>query len=540
MRHLATLLLLTCLWDGAVACAEEPLPQWERMDPGLGETRFVAIAVDEARVFAATPHTLYESTDHGVRWESRFQTPGSTTIRRIAVGGTKQSAILVATDQGLYGSFDRSHQWVRVFQGIGDEEAYGTYVAFHPGHPEIVLLGTRHGLFISRDEGRHWQPVNATFSAQDIVQCAFDPTDPARVFLVTASELYTGNLATGEWQRRFSHVVTHSAVEEVPTVTTDADTRDEAEASRQQLGAVALDPRHASTLYLTGPMGFQMSRDGGKTWRPLTRSGLLSTAISRLVPYAHSPLVIYAATAQGIARYEPDHDRWRTLTHGLASGAVNDLAVTAHDLWAATDNGLYRAHVIVDAFAADTFPAARDLLSNFVHEPTMNQVREVAIRYAEVHPGKIAAWRTQARLRAVLPKISVTSGTNATDFRHWDTGSNPDSLLRGERDLDWDANISWDLADLIWSDEQTSIDSRSKLMVELRDDLVNEVTRTYFERRRLQVALLTDPLADPRETLERELRIQELTALIDGLTGGYFSHNITPQHKERSADGTRD
>ena len=63
-------------------------------------------------------------------------------------------------------------------------------------------------------------------------------------------------------------------------------------------------------------------------------------------------------------------------------------------------------------------------------------------------------------------------------------------------------------------------------MVQLRDDIVDEITRTYFERRRLQIALLTNPPPDEQKALERELRVQELTALIDGLTGGEFSKRM--------------
>ena len=63
-------------------------------------------------------------------------------------------------------------------------------------------------------------------------------------------------------------------------------------------------------------------------------------------------------------------------------------------------------------------------------------------------------------------------------------------------------------------------------MAQLRDDIVNEVTRTYFERRRLQVKLLTNPPANQQMVLEQELRLQELTALIDGLTGGRFSGSM--------------
>ena len=55
---------------------------------------------------------------------------------------------------------------------------------------------------------------------------------------------------------------------------------------------------------------------------------------------------------------------------------------------------------------------------------------------------------------------------------------------------------------------------------------MNEVTRTYFERRRLQIEIMASPPNDLKVSLEKELRLQELTADIDALTGGYFSKQL--------------
>ncbi|MDP1852882.1 MAG: hypothetical protein Q8L26_01545 [Candidatus Omnitrophota bacterium] len=63
-------------------------------------------------------------------------------------------------------------------------------------------------------------------------------------------------------------------------------------------------------------------------------------------------------------------------------------------------------------------------------------------------------------------------------------------------------------------------------MVELRDDILNEVTRLYYERRRLQAEIFLSPPDEPRIKIEKELRLQELTASIDGLTGGYLSGQL--------------
>ncbi len=64
------------------------------------------------------------------------------------------------------------------------------------------------------------------------------------------------------------------------------------------------------------------------------------------------------------------------------------------------------------------------------------------------------------------------------------------------------------------------------LVVELRDDILNEVTRLYFERRRLQAEILLSAPLDKKEGTEKTLRLAELTASIDALTGGYFSREL--------------
>ena len=63
-------------------------------------------------------------------------------------------------------------------------------------------------------------------------------------------------------------------------------------------------------------------------------------------------------------------------------------------------------------------------------------------------------------------------------------------------------------------------------MAELRDDVLNEVTHLYFERRRVQTDMLLNPIQEASGDTERRLRLEELTADIDGLTGGYLSARL--------------
>ncbi|MBI4335210.1 MAG: hypothetical protein HY589_00980 [Candidatus Omnitrophica bacterium] len=163
---------------------------------------------------------------------------------------------------------------------------------------------------------------------------------------------------------------------------------------------------------------------------------------------------------------------------------------------------------------------AAEILARFDHEPSIHEVQKAAVRYAEVHKEKIDGWRRNAKRKALLPKVSVGVDESKGDYYY-------NGTLRGkDQDTGWDITASWDLGDLIWNNDQNSIDVRSRLMVQLRDDILNNITRLYFERRKLQIDLLINPPKNVQSKLEKELRLQELTAGIDALTGGWFSKMI--------------
>jgi len=63
-------------------------------------------------------------------------------------------------------------------------------------------------------------------------------------------------------------------------------------------------------------------------------------------------------------------------------------------------------------------------------------------------------------------------------------------------------------------------------VVQLRDDILDEVTKLYFERIRVKCEIDNLSIEERKKRFEKELRLAELTASIDALTGGYFSQNL--------------
>ncbi|MFH0771856.1 MAG: hypothetical protein V1933_04490 [Candidatus Omnitrophota bacterium] len=166
--------------------------------------------------------------------------------------------------------------------------------------------------------------------------------------------------------------------------------------------------------------------------------------------------------------------------------------------------------------------------SSSLCEPSIGQLQRAAIRYAEVEPNKILNWRRRAALKALLPEVSVGYDRDIGDtidvYNYG--GKTTYSIGPDDKSHGFDLSAKWDLGDLIYNDDQTSIDSRSKLMVQLRNDILDQLNTAYFERKKLLRQL--EKILDEKNQVfvEKEIRIEELTATIDGLTGGYLSERI--------------
>jgi hypothetical protein len=90
-----------------------------------------------------------------------------------------------------------------------------------------------------------------------------------------------------------------------------------------------------------------------------------------------------------------------------------------------------------------------------------------------------------------------------------------------DRDFEVGVTLSWDFGDVLYHPEAIDVSRESREVVELRDEVLDEVTQLYFARRRVLLDLL-----EARPLLERtrlRLRADELAAGLDAWTGGWFS-----------------
>jgi len=178
------------------------------------------------------------------------------------------------------------------------------------------------------------------------------------------------------------------------------------------------------------------------------------------------------------------------------------------------------------------YSSVAQVLKQFDHEPNIREVQTMAMSYSKTNPELVASWLASVKRAYALPKLNVqyekemdqstrydyiASGSDLTSQEDYAQLENDDKIV---------VKLEWRLDKLIMSSEQIRIINEAQKTVKLREKLLDEVTRLYFDRRRLQVETLLNPSNSLKDRIESTLREQEMRANLDALTGGAFSSAV--------------
>lgn len=156
------------------------------------------------------------------------------------------------------------------------------------------------------------------------------------------------------------------------------------------------------------------------------------------------------------------------------------------------------------------------------YEPTIAETIHEAMRFFRLETSRVDDMRTNMHLRALMPIITVnyrfdnlayTSFLNQElmPLRSWNNWNQINQA--------GSAGLTWDLREAVFNPAEVQLFGA----VSIQRDIILEITRTYFARKQLLIRMALSP---PMEIVARDtllLRIEEFTALIDVLTGGWFS-----------------
>ena len=501
--------------------------EWMSLSQGLPEADVSFLAVspkDPDILYAASSKRVYRYLGKEKDWKQVLSVRGSETqIHFLLSDSLSSNTLYVATDKGLQKSVDAGKKWTWIYRGIGEKARPVLFISEDPRERGTLWLGTGQGLVRVGKDGQNAAKIDSF--PESAVYSVWIPETEGAFFLARTSEGIYKSLDAGvHWTKVL-------AQNEGPQDEAGTEALSQFQIEELHSGPVYSGLVHvpAQNKYLTASRaGVFESGPDASIWKKVS-ADLPAQDIRNLEASSDT---FYAATSRGIFQWDTANGLFKDLSDGLPSEDVRTLYYhsLSGDLYAATRQGVYRfpkPELRLLDNAAGGRPELKDVLGRFDHEPTVLEVQQAAIRYAEVYPEKIEAWRKAAMKKAMLPTVSLTADQGVDHNVDIDRGGTGDAdrFITGpsETNRDWHMGVSWDLGDLIWNDDQTSIDTRSKLMVELRGDILNEVTHLYFERRRLQMEMFLHPSKELPLQIETDLKLQELTADIDALTGGFLS-----------------
>ena len=448
-------------------------------------------------------------------------------IRKIAISPLDENLIYVGSSNSLFKSKDRGKNFEKIYV-FKDEEL--TDIVFDSYVPDICYVtATRHVYRIGAKQ-------EMIFSAPEEESVLSLAKYKGEIYMGTTAGLYFISEDILKWQKigGLSDGVSvyylesadnglYMATNKGVYLLKDKNSlerlfviREKESAGEEESGIVAniikIDIFDKNKIWLGTNKGLFVSKDEGNTWNKLYADGINSIIIYSIAQTELEKNSLYLGSSKGFFKVDLKNNCARKISEGLYSNEIFWVEFSNEgEIYLATPKGLFKSTYFSPS-------SNKTILQEIIaKEPSIYEIQQAALRYNETNPDKIRKWRNALKFRALFPTVSLDYDKTID----YDTGA--DKYYIGPKD--WGISLSWNVGDLVWNSYEDDIDTRSRLNTQLRLDILDEINRVYFERLRLKKDITCGSFAE-EELFQKDLRLQELTAIIDGYTGGYFSKRI--------------
>jgi hypothetical protein len=478
-----------------------------------GRRNLTAVALDPASGRAALGDA------HGVV----LLAPGGGIVESLsrpdvtALVFTESGALLVGTAHGLFAR-DGDGALVDRSPAPGED---ARSIARLASCADFVAVATAAGIYLSRD-ARTWQPVSGPLArAQASAVTLRCREGRAELRAVAGGDVWGAVLLPGA-----DEVALASAA---PVDGLDAGVRARAV-------DVLLSPDGAEVVL--APELFALRVGHETDWRILRP--VLAPGAS-LVRVAEAAGRRWLATDRGLFAEGPA-GAWTRLPADAPSSAVRDVAGDAARVLAATEDGLREAE-LAEARPAASGASARRAVALALEfpgapEPAVQEIFRAAVAYQALRPEEIQNLKRGLAARGLFPELELRFQRDRSHdqdldydevFVSGDLRRLNDRHGTDARDVSASLHLTWALGDLAFSPDAIDLSKEARAVVQLRDDVLDEVTHLFFERRRVLLELAAlGPAPDAQEAERLRLRADELAAGLDAWTGGWFGQRVPP------------
>jgi photosystem II stability/assembly factor-like uncharacterized protein len=279
---------------------------WHFRSPVIGSMVYSSVLAPNGDLFLSTYDSIYHSSDGGRSWSSR-RFPVRAYMGAPPLVGADSRGYLYAENTILIRSSDRGATWDTIAGLTRMEEEF---VEASLALPELMLVVTRDGIYISSDSGARWDPV--TGPEGGTLQNYTATVVPGGTILLSASG---GLYRSDDW------AVTWSRVDSLGVLMLHA-------GADGKIYQIFGSPRGYYSIP-GPPSGLRVSSDDGRTWTT-TSEGRLTGVI------ADRSGNLLAARYRTVERSSDGGRSWSPANNGLDNLEMSTIAVGPGGMLATT------------------------------------------------------------------------------------------------------------------------------------------------------------------------------------------------------------
>ncbi len=269
------------LADGNVFVDSSSSTQWSIVGPNGGDVRSVEIDPrDKNKLYIGTTDgQIHVSSDAGKSWRMlvSFEKP-QLNLEQLLVDSRDSNVIYASGHRGkLPGGFFKSNNGGRTWKESKDLKDQAIHAMTQsPKDPDMLFVGTKNGVYVSKDSGDDWKRLESASMPLDINSMAIDPRDTNTIYAGTTWRPYKSTDSGKSWRLIKTGMIDDSDVFAITINSTDND-----------------------HLIASACSGIYESLNGGENWKKIQGIPSTSRRTRDILQHPSIPGTVYAATTQG-------------------------------------------------------------------------------------------------------------------------------------------------------------------------------------------------------------------------------------------------